>query len=944
MFSKNQFKKILKSKKREVKITSFFLTQAVIIISAMCVVAAFFWINGKNKSLKSEIRRNQIEYINNQKELIKKETEQAIDYINFSIKKSEEKLHKRTKFRVNQAHKIATNIFEENKGKKSNKEIEKLIVDALRPIRFENKDGYIFIANTKGVEILYPIAPEIEGKNMINLQDELGNYIIKEEINIVLTKGEGYSVSSWKRPDNNESIAQKKLSFVKLFKPFNWYIGTGEFFSEYTKSIKDETIAWLANYRYGKEGYIFINTYDGDALLMNGIPVKEKKNIWELEDPFGAKVIQAERKAVKNPNGDYIYYSWRRLTDSSIIPKMSFVKGVPEWRWMVGSGVYIDDIRSHLSNMEKDLKKDIFYDSIAMFSLVIIIFLLLSLVALYTSKRLKKNISWFIKFFETATSNYELIDKSKITYSEFNTIAEYANNMISELKISEIRKQEEEAHYERLFEKSPEAIAYIGNNNKVIKVNAAFTKLFGYSNEELVKNFLDDYIVPNKLKSKALEYTKEIEQGKEKHIEAIRINKNGKKVHVAIVGTSVTVDDKQLGIYVVYRDITKQKKNEQYLNEAKTKAEESDRLKSSFLMNLSHEIRTPLNAIIGFSNILATKEIDKESQIEYLNILMNSGENLLEIIDNIVDLSKIESSTLVINKTEVNINTTLDELLIDYQEDIVRKDKENIEIYLKKGVPDSNLHIITDPKRIKQVFSNLIDNAIKFTDQGKIEFGYNVDSGIISCYVKDSGIGIQEDDLKFIFDRFRQVDESSTRKYGGTGTGLALCKSLVELLGGKIWAKSEINKGTVFHFTIPYNKAVSQESESEDININTLNWISKKILIAEDDPTNFELLNTYLSKTKADITWVQNGQDAIEKVKNGNHFDIILMDINMPRVNGNEALKIIKSNGVKIPVIAQTAYATSDKLSEIISLGYDDIILKPIDFKLLLKSLVKFIK
>ena len=235
----------------------------------------------------------------------------------------------------------------------------------------------------------------------------------------------------------------------------------------------------------------------------------------------------------------------------------------------------------------------------------------------------------------------------------------------------------------------------------------------------------------------------------------------------------------------------------------------------------------------------------------------------------------------------------------------------------------------------------MIDNAIKFTEKGEVEFGYTVQSNKLLCFVKDTGIGIKKENINYIFDRFRQVDESSTRKYGGTGIGLALCKALVELLKGEIWVESEIEKGTNFYFTIPLHKPNLVEKSKQRPNSDKMDWSNKKLLIAEDDSTNFELLDTILSQTNVNVEWAKNGQDAINIFQEEKSFDAILMDINMPRLNGNEALKIIKNIDNKIPIIAQTAYATTDKIADIYKHGYDDVILKPIDINLLLKTLSK---
>lgn len=933
-------KTLLNIKNKEVKLTNFFLSGSIAIITIFLLITAYFWITNKYKRLRNEYTISQIEFVESQKKLIKNETERAIEYINFNMKQSEHKLKKRIQNRVENAYVTINNIYKQNKKSKTDKEIEKMILDALRPIRFNN--SCYFITKMDGTEILFPRNPDVEGKKLIHYQDDLGNYIVKNEIHLIKTQKEGFISSFWRRENNDSSQVSERISFIKYFEPLNWYIGNSENYQDYLEEIQHETLLWLSNQRYGDEGYVFVNTYDGDALLMDGNIVQEKRNVWDLEDPNGVKVIQLERKATKNPNGDFIFYSWRRLTDSVIIPKMSFIKGVEEWRWMVGAGVYVEDIDSFIASKDKELRKSIVLDSLYIAAMVIVVFMLLIMLVIFISRNLKKNVTRFIDFFKSGTKNYYLIDKTKINYSEFKIIADYANKMITDLKESETRTQEEKAHYERLFDQSPEAIAYIDNESHVIRVNKSFAELFGYKEDELRGHLIDEFIVPEELKPEAIKYTKEIELGINKPIEAIRLSKNKEKLYVNIIGSPVKVDDKQLGVYVVYRDITNQKKYEKNLQEAKLKAEESDRLKTAFLTNLSHEIRTPLNAIIGFSGLLKLKDYDVDTRKNYLNILSDSSGNLLEIIDNIVDLSKIQSSTLVINKAQVNLNTLLDDIYLDFKELLSHKNINDIKLVLSKGTQNTDLNVYTDPKRIKQIFSNLIDNAIKFTDKGTVEFGYTIKNNILYFFVKDEGIGIEEKNINLIFELFRQVDNSTTRKYGGTGNGLALCKGILDLLDGEIFIESKIGQGTKVYFNIPVD-TIEKETKQEKSKKDSYNWKSKNILIAEDDSTNFKLLESFLERTNANIHWVKNGQQVLDEIANNPNYDIILMDINMPKLNGNDALISLRKKGINIPVIAQTAYAMEAEKMSIIEKGYNDYVSKPINFGLLFDILSKYL-
>ncbi len=259
------------------------------------------------------------------------------------------------------------------------------------------------------------------------------------------------------------------------------------------------------------------------------------------------------------------------------------------------------------------------------------------------------------------------------------------------------------------------------------------------------------------------------------------------------------------GIVGVGRDLTKQVKERKALEKAKKEAEIADKLKSTFLANLSHEIRTPLNGILGFSQFLKQKQHSEEKQKKYLDIILSNGKNLLILINDIIDISMIESNQLSIKLRDFNLNEVINQVQAHFEYQLSQKSSQ-IKLSAYKELPDGNDLIYSDDFRINQILTNLIFNAMKFTQEGEIKFGYKVDNGKIKFFVSDTGIGIRKDNLKDIFKRFRQADESMTRKYGGTGLGLSICQGLVSLLKGKIWVKSDVGKGSTFYFTIPLNR------------------------------------------------------------------------------------------------------------------------------------------
>jgi len=523
-----------------------------------------------------------------------------------------------------------------------------------------------------------------------------------------------------------------------------------------------------------------------------------------------------------------------------------------------------------------------------------------------------------------------------------------ASNILKEekkRKALEIILSESEKRFRIMFELSPAGMILIDEKGSIIEVNSTFCDNLGYSREELISKNIRMFSSPGS-DSEIQENIEKILSGTILRHEVTNFKKDGTTCEIALYETMILLPDSKPGILSVSNDVTEKKKIYQELISSKEKAEESDSLKSAFLTNMSHELRTPLNAIIGFSGLMIDSGLDDETTAN-LKIILSSGQHLLSLVEEILDISMIETGQLKINYESVGINEILREVKNIILGEKLKEDKTEIDLIVNLDPEEADTYTFTDKRKLKQVLINLLKNSLKFTERGYIEFGFleivKAGKKYGKFFVKDTGIGIDKKYHNVIFNIFRQVDDTNTRKYGGTGIGLSIAKRIVEMLGGEIWLESEPGKGSVFYFTIPL---LTERTETDSIQSGTAysmtnDYSGKTILIAEDEVSGFEFLRMYLAQMNIKVLWAKTGTEAISLCDADPSIDLVLMDIKMPLVNGYDATRKIKINRPELPVIAQTAYATFADKEESFKSGCDGYLSKPIQFKQLNELLVK---
>lgn len=645
----------------------------------------------------------------------------------------------------------------------------------------------------------------------------------------------------------------------------------------------------LKQMRYGPENkdYFWIHN-TGTKMIMHPFRADlEGQDISDFRDVKGKRLFSEMVTLVNKNDSGQIKYYWQKHGDSTqIVPKLSFVKLYEPWGWIVGTGIYLDDVGANIAAIRNRL--------IEVNAVLFLLILLLSAFVIYRSLKEKEN-----------------------TIKQ----RDYLQSIISGMPI---------------------IVCGLDSEYQVRFTNPAMESILKWQSDDLKGEHISELISDEEYKQ---EFKEKIGgEGLKNFDIPCRIKNGGEKI---ITWNTVEIFNKKGKIEEILcfgYDVTEKINTEKELISAKERAEESDRLKSAFLASMSHELRTPLNSIIGFSEI-AGKDSKVGDLLDFLKTINLKGKELLYLIEDTFSIALLQTGRVKLRTEEFSLHDYFSQLAVYVNQISEAYSKNEIQV-ITPDTENLTLHLKTDKSKLNQVFINLLKNAFKFTEKGSIEYGYFLKGDTITFYVKDTGIGIPEDKQSIIFEKFRQADDYGEQFYGGTGLGLAICKDLMKLLNGRIDVESQPGKGSTFYFEL-YDALTEKKSINEGDRNNKeekYNWKNKKILIVEDDESNYKYLYHLLKKYNAVLIHAWNGLQAYDIIKDEDGIAMILMDLRMPNMDGFTATKEIKQLKPDIPVIAQTAYAFQRDIDQALKSGCDDYVIKPINEKDLLTLIDRYIK
>jgi PAS domain S-box-containing protein len=891
-------------------VNKFFLNTVLITLISVIILGAF-WVYFEIKIFSREEQQLRQEYITVNENQIRGEAERALVYINSSRSRAEVRKEQVTKQRVINAYTIAMNLYMINKDSKSNKEIQELIKNTFMNLRYRQGHSYFFIFDQDGVAIMNSAYPDIEGKQFDTVKDShiMNVYpLIRAK---VMDKNEGFVSYRWKKPGISKGYYEK-LSYVKLFEPFNWIIGTGEYDDENEKEQQQEILAYLEKIKFGKDGYLFAGRWDGLSLLG---PAKGR-NMYEVADINNLKIVQELIKAAKD-GGGFVQYVMPDIDGKRPLTKLSYSIPVEDWEWYIGAGIYLSDVEKIISSNKAMLKDNLTKTLIIIIFVALLVFTTAVFIVYALSRRMNRELTVFGTFFEQASmhADPELIDTSHLTFSEFFNLAESANQMINDRREARAALYKNEELLRATLYSTADGILVVDSNEKVLVKNPSFAKMWNIPHELLERTDNDwdliNYVLEQLEDPEA--FTKRVQefyQTTKESLEEIRL-KDGRIFER--FSYPLIRQDTIIGRVWSFRDISRRKKAEAEQERLESQLRQVQKLEAvgQLAGGIAHDFNNLLQAIHGYTD-LAMQELDPDSSArENLEQAMKAVLRSGTLVRQLLTFSRKDR----INPEVLNLNDLIGGLM----KMVGRLIGEHIELRVIPGHYLNNIH--ADPGQIEQILMNLCVNARDAMAQGGqiiietrnvyldkeycINHSWAEEGEYVSFSIADTGEGIPDNVREHIFEPFYTTKEVGE----GTGLGLATVYGIVKQHSGLINVYSEMGHGTIFKIYLP---AVEEETSKTKIEGKIVNYTSgsETILLAEDEVQVRELSVKVLERAGYNIIVAEDGESAVELFReHTDEIDLAILDVIMPKKSGSMVSEFIWKIKPELPVIFCSGYS-----------------------------------
>jgi PAS domain S-box-containing protein len=928
--------------------SSLYHTFLLSVIGASFLMAAgigYFWIQFEIREFDRDAQVMRDAYVAEQKNKVQNVVGQVVQYVNYRRATADEEIRRDIKERVDEALSICGHLYDQHHASKSREEVISLITESLRNIRFNHGRGYYFIYDMQGNTILLPNNPELEGKNLFNLQDDQGLYTVQRFIQLTREHGEGYLTWSWYKPGSTDKMA-KKIGYAKSFQQLDWFVGTGEYVEDAEKEIQKEILAFISTIRFDNENYVFV--YDFNAIaLAHYKPTTVGTSLWDYVDPNGLKVAQEMIRISQQPGGGFLrYVGTVKPETGKPSAKIGYINSIPDWRWMIGAGVYVDDVEQVLNQRWQILQKEI---KVHILNIGLICSLALTGIVLLTRiifSRLKRNVEAFTSFFETAAVEAVRMDEKILHYTEFKHLAAPANRMIQERNKAQDALKESEERLNLALSATEQGLWDLNLENGSLIWDPRAFAIFGYvpfsitpsikiiaarahpedwegarrAMEEHISGGTKDYRAEYRMRAEDGSWTWVLDQGR-----ITRRDEQGNALRA--VGT--------------YIDNTPAKTAEQEKNELREQLNRSKKMEALGLLagGVAHDLNNVLSGIVSYPDLLLETLPADSSLRGPLITIRDSGNKAAAIVQDLLTLARRG----VVTYDVVNLNRIIEEYLAspEYKHLLAHFPTTRVETRLDPAL----LNIKGSDVHLRKSLMNLVSNAFEAQpDGGHILIvtsnryiegpvrGYEtiLPGEYVLLRVEDFGTGIAAEDIKRIFEPFYTRKIMGYRS--GTGLGMAIVWGTLQDHQGFIDVKSREGDGSQFELYFPVTREEPVSLEMA-VSVDNLMGAGEHILVVDDIAEQRQVAKSILNRLGYQVTAVESGEAAIDYLQD-HSADLLILDMIMdPGMDGLDTYRRIIEQHPGQKALITSGFAETDRVKEAQRLGVGRYLRKPYTFK-----------